>query len=326
MQPSTYAAGVRRRYEDLPGVVQQWVDSQLGSPVVDVRNATGGFSPGVAAVVTGTTGEQLFVKAVGSHVNAEALRLYRAEREVSGRLSAIDGLLTPVGGTDLQVDGESFAVILYPSLPGRPPQHPWRRVELDRVLDALYDLSRRLTPAPSMPHARTRLVDFFSGWQQVAGDVSDPWRRDPWVAAHLGRLVVAEEDLRAQLPGDTLTHADLRADNLMLDPEHVWFVDWAHAQSAATWVDAAILMSDVIASRGDHGEGGEIDVVATMHAHRTLAGVQFETHWLLQIAMTGALHASARRPSPPGLPTIRVWQAHTAETLLAWCRRSSPLT
>lgn len=325
VQPSTYAAGVRRRYEDLPRAVQQWVETQLGSAVVEVRNAAGGFSPGVAAVVTGGSGAQLFVKAVGSEVNAEALRLYRTEREVSARLPAVDGLLAPVGGTDLEVDGENFAVLLYPSLRGRPAQHPWRGAELGRVLEALHDLSRRLTPTPSLAGARTRLVDFFSGWQQISGDASDPWHQDPWVSARLDRLVTAEHNLRGLLPGDTLTHGDLRADNLMLDSEHVWFVDWAHAQSGAAWVDAAILMSDVIASRADHGDGGEIDVVATLHGHRALAGAPFETHWQLQAAMTGALHALSRRPSPPGLPTIRAWQAQTAETLLAWCRRSSPL-
>jgi hypothetical protein len=325
MQPPTYAAGVRLPYQGLPAAVQEWVESQIGEPVAEVRNASGGFSPGVAAVVASAGGRRLFVKAVGARVNADSLRFYRTEREVGSRLPRIDGVLTPLGGVDLDIDGESFTVIVYPALDGLSPRHPWRGADLARVLDALHHLTERLTPSP-WPAAPTdqRWLEVFSGWQQIAADTDDPWRHDPWAAPRLMSLVAAEAELRTQLSGDTLSHTDLRADNLVLTEERVWFVDWAHAQNAARWVDPGFLMADVIASKADREDGGEIDVAAVLRQHRSYVGVPFATLWRLQLSLAGALHVLSRRPSPPGLPTIRRWQGPTAETLLAWCRRESP--
>jgi hypothetical protein len=34
--------------------------------------------------------------------------------------------------------------------------------------------------------------------------------------------------------------------------------------------------------------------------------------------MVGVWHERARRPAPPGLPTIRIWQAHCGAAALHW--------
>jgi hypothetical protein len=324
MQPDTYAAGIRRRYRTLPDEVRAWVEVQLDGPVVSVRDVRGGFSPGVAAVVSSER-SGIFVKAVGSSVNADAIRFYLQEAEVTGRLPALTGLLAPLATAELHADGEQYAVITYPALDGHPPQHPWRPADLDACLGALRRLSAELTPSPWPPGpADTRILDFFDGWRQISADGADPWQADPWVGPRLAAFVDAEEELHAQLPGDTLSHTDLRADNIMLAAGQVWFVDWAHARNAAGWVDAAILLGDVIASRADLADGGEIDVAAVARRHHQLDEVPFTIVWTLQVALAGALHAMSRQPSPPGLPTIRPWQGSTAHTLLSWCRRHAP--
>jgi hypothetical protein len=105
----------------------------------------------------------------------------------------------------------------------------------------------------------------------------------------------------------------------------VWFVDWAHAENAARWVDGALLMADVIASRADLADGGAVGVTATLAGHRYFGGVRREAVWRLVVCLAGALHEFSRRASPPGLPTIRAWQASTSATLLAWCQREAPL-
>ncbi|MBA3528800.1 MAG: aminoglycoside phosphotransferase family protein, partial [Propionibacteriaceae bacterium] len=105
------------------------MNAQLGEQADTVRDMHGGFSPGVAAVVS-TGNRALFVKAVGSAVNAESLRLYQVEREVTSRIPAIDGILKPMSSADLDVDGETFAVMVFPALDGDTPRHPWRRADL----------------------------------------------------------------------------------------------------------------------------------------------------------------------------------------------------
>ncbi|HYP44087.1 MAG TPA: aminoglycoside phosphotransferase family protein [Propionibacteriaceae bacterium] len=325
MQPATYAAGVRRRFEDLPPAVISWVADQLGGAVVSVQNQVGGFSPGAAAVVTGATGQAVFVKAVGSTVNAGALDFYRAERELAARLPRLPGIVPAVAGADLEIDEEFYAVLVFPALAGATPQHPWRVDDLGRVLDALHALSVQLTPSP-WPANDTdqRLPDFFRWWERILADAEDPWAGDPWIRARAAGLVAAEEQLRLDLPGGTLSHTDLRADNVLLGRDDVWFVDWAHAQNAAPWVDAGLLLADVIASYGDVLQGGSVDVAAIVQGHPALRGVDPALIWRLMLGLAGALHGMSTCPSPPGLPTIRGWQATTSQTLFEWCRRAAP--
>jgi hypothetical protein len=326
MHPDTYAAGVRQPYEQLPPAVHRWVEAQLGGSVVAVHNKVGGFSPGVAAVVSDRRGHEIFVKGVGSDVNPDAVDFYAREAEKGLRLPVLEGIVAPVAATRLEVDAATFQVMAFPSLPGATPRHPWRQAELTVVLDALHRLSEQLTPSPwSASTADRGLPAFFNGWETIAAGTEHPWRDYPWVRSRLNRFVDVEQDVLAALPGDTLTHIDLRADNIIRSAEHVWFVDWAHAQNCASWVDAALLLGDVIGSRADRGDGGSIDVTEVIRQHPSLRGVKHQEIWALQLCLAGAMHAMSRQPDPPGLPTIRGWQARTGETLLGWCRRESPL-
>lgn len=325
MQPATYAAGVRRPFRDLPPEVVAWVTAQLGEDVTEARDAQGGFSPGVAAVVRGASGSSMFVKAVGAAVNPDSLPFYRREWEVSARLPRLDGIVLPSAGTELDVAGEQYVVLAFPALDGEPPAHPWRPAPLAEALDALHALSLQLTPSPwRNGGAAPRLPEFFHSWDQIAADSDDPWRALKWVRGRSQDLVAAEAQLREEVLGDTLSHTDLRADNLVLTPGRVWFVDWAHAENAARWVDGGLLLADVVASRADGGDGGEVDVRAVFASHPLFAGVRFEALWRLVVSLAGALHTFSRRPSPPGLPTIRPWQHNTAETILAWAAREAP--
>ena len=326
MQPDTYAAGVRQRYEELPPAVHEWVALQLGAPVVSVQNKVGGFSPGAAAVVSDGHGHELFVKGVGSEINPDSVGLYTREADNGLRLPAVEGVVAPLAAALLEVGTATFQVIAYRALPGHTPQHPWRQPELTTVLDALDELSDRLTPSPWPASAADgALLGFFHGWEAIAAGGDHPWHDDAWVRPRLAQLVDVEQQVLAALPGDTLTHIDLRADNIIRSGDQVWFVDWAHAQNCASWVDAGILVGDVITSRADRGDGGSVDVGEVIRRQPSLRAASFETVWGLQLCLAGAMHTLSRRPAPPGLPTIRGWQGRTAETLLGWCRRESPL-
>lgn len=325
VQPASYAAGVRGRFQDLPSAVVEWVAGELGGPVTAVRNAVGGFSPGVAAVVSSPSGRALFVKAVGAATNAEAVRFYSRERDAAAQLPHVDGIVLPTNGTELEVDGQPYVVLVFPALDGAPPRHPWRAAELDLVLAAQHRLSQQLTPSPWSGHDRDqRLPGFFCWWPRIIDNPDDPWHGSEWVASRAAALVAAELQSREEVTGGTLSHTDLRADNLVLDGDRVWFVDWAHAANAAPWVDATLLMADVVASHADLADGGEVDVIETLRDHPALAAGSYEQSWRLILAAAGALHGLAAQPSPPGLPTLRGWQAATSQTWLRWCLRTAP--
>jgi hypothetical protein len=100
----------------------------------------------------------------------------------------------------------------------------------------------------------------------------------------------------APLTGDSLVHADMRADNLVLraDGTTITIVDWPWASLGATWFDRLMLLVNV---RCDDGQlSTDIDADPD-DITAVLAGV------------AGYIVDAARQPPPPGLPTVRAFQA-----------------
>jgi Ser/Thr protein kinase RdoA (MazF antagonist) len=160
---------------------------------------------------------------------------------------------------------------------------------------------------PQAPAAAERLRDDFGGWRRVAAD--PPPDLDPWVTAHLDSLVATADRALASLSGDTLVHCDIRADNMLITPAgQVRFVDWPWGCVGPDWLDTALLAINVLV----HGGDGD----AIMPAQ----GID------VAAAFTGYLLDIARRPPPPGLPTVRAFQRAQADALLPWLRErpSSP--
>ena len=85
----------------------------------------------------------------------------------------------------------------------------------------------------------------MNGWHLV----DDPQKLDDWSRRHLAELVELEARVAA-VAGETLLHFDIRADNLLLTDEEVYFVDWPHAH-----VGAALGRRRCVRPERDH-EGG----------------------------------------------------------------------
>ncbi|SDT23440.1 phosphotransferase [Microlunatus soli] len=327
--PASYAAGVRIPYAQLPAEVRDWVADQLPGPVSEIIDRRGGFSPGVAATVQTASGDGLFVKAVTAAINADSLRIYRNERDRGLRLPRLPGILKPTGAKEFGVHDrtgteQAWIAITFPLLDGTPPAHPWSRADAVRCLDLCLRLSQQLTPAPwtDEPGATETMVDMFGGWQRLADADDDPWLDDPWITERLDELIMVEQELQAALPGDTLCHFDLRADNIMITSSgEPWFVDWAHARRAVGWLDPVFLVTDMIASGADRGDGGELDIVELLATHPACAAAPERLRFGLIGSWAVFLHSASRRPASPGLPTIRTWQQLSADAMLRFVRR-----
>src|SRR5437879_12850888 len=95
----------------------------------------------------------------------------------------------------------------------------------------------------------------FAGWSHLAAGVEsgqDALRGVvPW-AQRLPAELVALEALSADAAsgGTTLLHTDLRADNILLTPSRVFFIDWPWASRGAAWVDLAFMLPSVAMQRG----------------------------------------------------------------------------
>ncbi|MCC5951010.1 MAG: aminoglycoside phosphotransferase family protein, partial [Acidimicrobiia bacterium] len=74
--------GIRSAWSEVPPSVRDAVDALVGSPVLDVRATTGGFSPGPAVRAGLADGRTVFVKAAGSSLNEQSPLMHRREGEV----------------------------------------------------------------------------------------------------------------------------------------------------------------------------------------------------------------------------------------------------
>jgi aminoglycoside phosphotransferase (APT) family kinase protein len=307
--PMISATGVRIGFFDLPAHVRTALEAVVGGPVVSAGALPGGFSPGTADRVVTADGRRAFVKAISPAQNEHAPALHRREAVISGALPADAPVPRLLGSFD---DGEWVALVLA-DVEGRHPATPWQHAELAAVLTALTRLAETLTPSPlrDLPTAAQRLGHDFAGWHRLAGE--PPADLDPWAAAHLDDLVAAGDRGIAATAGDTLVHGDLRADNLLVRPDgSVVVVDWPWASLGAPWLDTVLFSINVRLF------GGDAERVLTDLAVRTGADPRDFTDVLAGAA--GYFLDNARRPAPPGLPTLRAFQRAQGDALLPWLR------
>ena len=261
--------GARLHWEQAPRRLRAAFEAWAGSPVREAVTQPSGFSPGVAARLLLADGRRVFVKAVGPDINPDSAGIYRREiRIVSGMP---DGVPVPRLFWSHDEGEDGWVALAFEDIEGEHPQQPWDLRELDRVLDALVRLGQKLTPSPLpagvAPSASQQFKDsgFPSGWGILKD--SDDRRREklaPWFRANLDLLADLEAGAGEAMQGDTLLHFDTRADNILLTPERVWFLDWPHASTGAAWVDVVALAPSVTMQGGPPPE----EVVAAHPAYR----------------------------------------------------------
>ncbi|MFG3554908.1 phosphotransferase [Micromonospora sp. NPDC047557] len=293
---------------DLPAAVRSAVEGIIGDRVVEAVSQSGGFSPGTADRVRTATGRRAFVKAVSPAQNPDSPVMHRAEARTAGALPPTAPTPRLLGCHD---DGEWVALV-FSDVDGRHPTTPWRADELTRVLGALEAMAVALTPNPvaHVPAAAELLAGDFAGWHRIAAD--PPPRLDPWVRAHLDDLRHAADEGVAALTGDTLCHLDVRADNLLLDAAGtVTVVDWPWACRGPAWLDTALLLLNV-RLYGGH------DTESMLRRLPLTAGVDPAALTGVYAGLAGFFADSARRPPPPGIPTVRAFQQAQADALLPW--------
>jgi hypothetical protein len=302
------AQGVRVAYNDTPGAFRAWVDDALGSPVVAAVTQPGGFSPGVAARLVCADGSRAFCKAVSASVNDFAVTAHRQEQRITAALPAeapVPRLLAPY-------DDGTWVALLLQDIDGHLPALPWQPADLARVTAAIDELGDLLTPSPlsDVPPVGTPEDRDFWGWRELAA--SDyPIGLPPWAAAHLDQLAELEPAWLAAAAGDTLLHADIRADNLLLAQDRIWLVDWPWACTGQAWVDVANFAPSVAMQGGPCAA----DVFAASRRTRTADRDEVTAY---VCALAGYFVSQSLKPAPPGLPTVRPFQAAQGTVALDW--------
>ena len=298
------AAGVRVPYDDVPPEVHTWVEGVLGSPVAHATTQIGGFSPGVAARLLCADGTRAFLKAVSADANPDSPALHRREASV---LHVLPQEL-PVPRLRASYDEAPWVALLIQDVDGRQPGLPWRDDELDEMLALTRAVSaqRGVPVRPAAEH-----VSRWQGWRKLT-DV-EAHAVDPWAARNLDRLIDLEAAAVDAAAGDHLAHLDTRADNVLLGAGRTWLVDWPWAASGPRWLDLVASAPAVAMQGGPPPED--------YAARSGLVRPEDEDALSAVIAgFTGMLAEHAALPPPPGLPTVRAFQAAQAEVGLAWLK------
>ncbi len=285
------AEGSRVDWEHVPEPVRQQIE------------------PARVLCADGTRG---FVKAASTEVNPDAPRFHRQEARVTAGLEPLisSGRLAVPRLRATVDDGPWFALIL-DDIDGQRPSLPWQDEQIRQVLGALDELADVLTPTPiSAPTIAEYLGAEFTGWRTLAGNPHDE-RLDSWSRAHLAQMAALEATWEEHASGETLLHADVRADNLLMTPGGVVVVDWPHACVGAAFVDI-VAMAPSVAMQG----GPE---PATFIA-RSRAGRAADQQAVAATvcALSGYFTERSLRPPPPGLPTVRAFQAAQARVARRW--------
>jgi aminoglycoside phosphotransferase (APT) family kinase protein len=302
----------------MPSEVRAAVEERLGAAVVEAETAETGFSPAVAARLRLADGRRAFVKGVGPDANPDSPGIYRAEARIAAGLP--EGLPVPRLLDWFELDG--WVVLLFAYVEGRHPAEPWRDDELRRVLDAVGELSAALTPAPvPAPSVAERFGEDFRGWRLLvaARDSGAALTGlDAWARRHLDALAGLESSWEEAARGDTLLHCDLRADNLLLTgggsdggAGGVVVLDWPWASVGADWVDPVLMLPSVRMQGGPPPER-----VAASHPLTRAADPAALTSVLAAVA--GFFAERSLQPPPPGLPTLRAFQAAQGRAALDW--------
>ncbi|NPD05876.1 hypothetical protein HN031_14390 [Nocardioides sp. zg-1308] len=230
------AVGVRLLYAEVPAGVRDWVERELGSPVVAVAEQVGGMSPGCATRLTCADGTRAFVKAVGAGLNPDTPRLFRREVGVLGHL----GEHELWAGLRASYDDGDWVALLIEDVEGRHPDFA-DAGELEAVLvgaDRLSAVLQQRTVPASLDLVDVALV--LRKWADCLATLADAPAAAPvpdWLRGDPHGWAEVLRDHAAR-PMSHLAHWDIRVDNLLRRPGgEVVFLDWGLAARGPAWVD-----------------------------------------------------------------------------------------
>ena len=300
--------GIRAAWESVPLAIREQIADIAGQRIVEATNLVGGFSPGPAARCVLDDGRLVFVKAAGLDLNPITPGIHRREAAVLRGLP--DDVPTPklLGVVD---DGDWVAIVTE-WVDGRPPVLPIGPDEVGRVLGLAERLAEIRVPSSEYAPVLDVHSALDGNWTRLVDEPIDGL--DNWSLDHLEQLAELEQDAAAATSGDRLAHLDLRTDNVVLSdsgPDHDVIVDWPGASIGAEWVDLVGLLPSLELDGGPRCA----DAFAASNVGRR-ADQDCVDAFLATIA--GYFTRQSLLAPPPGLPTLRAFQAAQGAIARRW--------
>jgi aminoglycoside phosphotransferase (APT) family kinase protein len=283
-------------------------ERRLGARVVEAVTQPSGFSPGLAARLRLEDGRRVFLKAVSEEANPDTPDIHRREARILAALPAT----APIARLLWSYDEMGWVALCLEDVDGRHPDEPWTEHDLDLVIACVEKMSRDLTPSPI--RVDDTVPAFFrqtiNGWR-IALERGER-RLDAWALRNLDRLAELENRAPGAVEGDALVHCDIRADNLLISGDRLYVLDWPWARIGAAWVDLVAMAPSVTMQGGPPPE----QFLRRLDLH----GVTGAAIDAVVASLAGYFVVRALEPPPPGIPTVRAFQAAQGRVAIAWLR------
>lgn len=274
--------------------LQSRIERLIGAPIESYRAIAGGYSP-ATRLLCRTAADSFFVKVGATPLTSTFLR-----REISV-YNRVHGPFMPqlVASEDSEL--EPILITEDLSMHTWPP--PWDTQRIDRVLahiDAMNNTTVALEPYDQVHETQS------SGWQAVADNpvpfLSLNIADEHWLAKALPNLLRSEA--QCSTAGNSLTHWDIRSDNLCLTNQHAIFIDWNHACLSNPKLDLGFWLPSL------EYEGGP-------QPEQILPDAPEVAAWV-----SGFFAGRAGLPIIPDAPRVRIVQREQLETALPWAVRA----
>jgi len=274
------------------------IEKLIGAQVTSCTPVAGGYTPATRLLCRTAAGGTFFAKAGATPLTAHFLR-----REIHV-YNTIRGPFLPQLLAWEDHPAEPLLLIEDLSAHTWPP--PWNEQRVDAVRAQIAAMHATTAfAAPLETYAEVHGTE-HTGWRTVAEDpapfLSLGMADGAWLEASLPLLVAAEA--RCSTEGESLTHGDLRSDNLCLSPRGAVFVDWNHACRSNPTLDLGFWLPSLA------WEGGPPPEALLPDAPEVAAWV------------SGFFAARAGLPTIPDAPRVRLVQWQQLQTALPWAVRA----
>lgn len=253
----------RATWKDLPAEVRTWVQQTLGSSVIAASSQSGGFSLGTADRLTCRSGQRAFLKAVDERLHPETARLHRQEGRVTASFPPSAPVPQLLARQEIPAsDGSHWVALLLEDIEGHQPTRPWKYNELSTTFQALNAIGEiPVDVALELPRTEDDL-DELAFWHRLTEGVKPEQLIHtartsahhtllellPWANAHATEYAAfVDKELMSKLAGNSYVHTDLRADNILIQPNGAaTIVDWPWATVGNHQVDIALIAVDAL--------------------------------------------------------------------------------
>ena len=195
-------------------------------------------------------------------------------------------------------------VLALEDVEGREPSLPWRPDELDRVLAAVEELHTALTPSPVDAGSAGAVLEEKVNARVLAADT--PAELDQWSQRHLDELVELEGAVADAVAGDTLLFISISVRTTSSSQASASTSSTGRMRRSARLgsTSSRSLPASPCRVAGARGPAAEVVGCGRGGSARLSAAVA---------SVAGFFTYRALLPPPPGLPTLRSFQAAQGE-------------